>query len=145
MEPRISIVTLGVADLQRSSAFYEALGWQPAAKQFEGIRFFRCGCMALALYPGDKLAEDAGLPATAYAPEQTFSGVTLAHNTRSREAVDDVLAEAKSAGAEVVKPAAEAFWGGYSGYFRDLDGHLWEVAWNPHAPLDENGTPQLPD
>lgn len=144
MEQRVSIVTLGVADLQRSSAFYEALGWQPVARQFEGIRFFRCGCLTMALYPWDKLAEDVGFRAEAPDPAQTFSGVSLAHNTRSREAVDDVLAEAKLAGAEVVKPAADAFWGGYSGYFRDLDGHLWEVAWNPHAPLDENGTPQLP-
>lgn len=145
MEPRISIVTLGVAELERSSAFYQALGWRPVARQFEGIRFFRCGCLAMALYPWNKLAEDVGLPAKAPDPKQAFGGITLAHNTRDREAVDEVLAEAKTAGAEIVKPAAEAFWGGYSGYFRDLDGHLWEVAWNPHAPLDESGAPQLPD
>lgn len=145
MEQRISLVTLGVADLERSSAFYEALGWAPAARAFEGIRFFRCGCLALSLYPRDKLAEDAGLPAEAADHVSAFSGVTLAHNTRSREAVDAVLTEAQAAGAEIVKPAAEVFWGGYSGYFRDLDGHLWEVAWNPHAPLDEAGALQIPD
>ncbi|MGP1255002.1 MAG: VOC family protein [Kiloniellales bacterium] len=145
MEQRISLVTLGVADLERSSAFYEALGWKPTAREFEGIRFFRCGCLAMSLYPRDKLVEDVGLSAEAADQASSFSGVTLAHNTRCREAVDAVLAEAQAAGAEIVKPAAEVFWGGYSGYFRDLDGHLWEVAWNPHVPLDEAGTPQLPD
>lgn len=145
MEQRISLITLGVADLERSSAFYEALGWEPTARQFEGSRFFRCGSLAMSLYPRDKLAEDVGLPAETADQASTFSGVTLAHNTRSREAVDAVLIEAQMAGGEIVKPAAEVCWGGYSGYFRDLDGHLWEVAWNPHFPLDEAGAPQLPD
>ncbi len=149
MEQRLSLITLGVDDLDRSAAFFERLGWQPAARQVAGARFYRLGCLALSLYPWRKLAEDAGLPHGPAAQRrhraQDFNGVTLAHNTRARAEVDAVLAAAAAAGAEILKPAADAFWGGYSGYFRDLDGHVWEVAWNPHFPLDAAGAPQLPD
>ncbi len=141
MEQRISIVTLGVLDLARSRAFFERLGWKRSVKGAEGIAFFQAGAIALALYPRDELAKDAGV-----APGGSgFSGITLAYNARSREEVDAVLAEVVAAGATLQKPAEEAFWGGYSGYFADLDGYLWEVAWNPSFPIDSIGNIQLPE
>ncbi|NNE23495.1 MAG: VOC family protein [Rhizobiales bacterium] len=141
MEQRFTLITLGVRNLEISTRFFERLGWRRAVQQVEGISFFQCGCCALSLYPRSDLAKDAGI-----APDgDGFGGFAVAYNTRSKGEVDDVLAEAKSAGGEIVKPAQEAFWGGYSGYFRDLDGHLWEVAWNPNFPLDENGFVRLPD
>ena len=142
MEQRLSIVTLGVADLDRSRAFYERLGWRRSGKAFDGVAFFRAGGgVVLALYPRHALAEDAGVPAEGTG----FGGITLAHNARSREEVDAVLAEAEAAGAGLLKPAQDVFWGGYSGYFADPDGHPWEVAWNPHFPLAEDGSLTLPD
>jgi hypothetical protein len=141
MEQRLSIVTLGVADLARSREFYERLGWRRSAKGSEGVAFFRAGGVVLALYPRAALAEDAHVPAEGGG----FGGVTLAHNARSREEVDAVLAGAQAAGARLLKPAQDVFWGGYSGYFADPDGHPWEVAWNPFFPLDEEGRLQLPD
>ena len=141
MEQRVSIVTLGVADLARSRAFYERIGWRPAANQAEGIVFFQAGGMALALYPREELAKDANVPAEG----SGFRGTTLAYNARSRAEVDAVLAEAKTAGARIVKPAQDAFWGGYSGYFADLDGFLWEVAWNPFFPIAADGSIQIPE
>jgi uncharacterized glyoxalase superfamily protein PhnB len=107
----------------------------------DGIVFFQAGGMALALYPRDELAKDAKVSAEA----QGFSGITLAHNTRSRAEVDSVLKEAAAAGAKIVKPAEEAFWGGYSGYFSDPDGFLWEVAWNPFFPITEDGSIKIPE
>src|SRR5271155_3062955 len=127
MEQRISILTLGVADLNRSREFYERLGWQRSMAENEGIVFFQAGGMALALYPRVELAKDANVAAMGHG----FGGVTLAYNARSRADVDSVIEEAKAAGANTLKPAQEAFWGGYSGYFADPDGFLWEVAWNP--------------
>jgi predicted lactoylglutathione lyase len=141
MEQRLSLVTLGVADLARSRAFYEALGWKRSAIRAERVAFFQMGGIVLALFGREDLAKDAGIPVEG----SGFSGVAFAHNTRSRDEVDAVLAEAVGAGARLVKPAQEAFWGGYSGYFADPDRHLWEVAWNPGFPLDENGFLQLPD
>jgi uncharacterized glyoxalase superfamily protein PhnB len=141
MEQRFSLVTLGVDDLERAVGFYERLGWKQSVKDAPGMAFFQCNGVAFGLYPRTALAEDVGVDATTTG----FSGVTLALNTRSRDEVDQVLAEVETAGAEVVKPAEEAFWGGYSGYFRDPDGHLWEVAWNPDLPLDEAGNVTLPD
>jgi uncharacterized protein len=141
MEQRISIITLGVADLTRSREFYERLGWRRSSASSAEIVFFQAGGMALALYPRAELAKDAKVAAEGYA----FPGFTLAFNARSREEVDAVLAEAKGAGATILKPAQEAFWGGYSGYFSDPDGFLWEVAWNPFFPISENGALQLPD
>ena len=141
MEQRVSLITLGVSDLNRSREFYQRLGWRPSMANTEGITFFQTGGMALALYPRDELAKDATI-----APEgQGFSGITLAYNTRNRNEVDSVLKEAKAAGATILKPAQEAFWGGYSGYFSDPDCFLWEVAWNPHFPIAEDGSIRVPD
>lgn len=141
MEQRVSLITLGVADLDRARAFYEALGWERSLKSLEGVVFFQTGCMALGLYPRDKLAEDAKIPAEGAG----FSGITLAYNARSREEVDAVFAEAVGVGAKPVKQPEEVFWGGYSGYFADPDGHLWEVAWNPGFPIAEDGAVTIPD
>jgi uncharacterized protein len=141
MEQRISIVTLGVADLTRSREFYERLGWRPSSASSAEIVFFQAGGMALALYPRAVLAKDAGIAPEGYA----FPGFTLAYNARTREQVDAVLAEAQKSGATILKPAHEAFWGGYSGYFSDPDGFLWEVAWNPFFAIAENGALELPE
>jgi len=141
MEQRVSIVTLGVADLTRSREFYERLGWRRSMANAEGIVFFQTGGMALALYPRHELVKDANVAADG----QGFSGISLAYNARNREEVDSVLAEAKTAGARILKPAQEAFWGGYSGYFLDPDGFLWEVAWNPSFPIAEDGAIRIPN
>ncbi len=141
MEQRISIVTLGVAELIRSREFYERLGWRRSMGETEGIVFFQAGGMALAFYPREELAKDANV-----APDgHGFAGITLAYNARSRGEVDSVLEEAKAAGANILKPAQEAFWGGYSGYFSDPDGFLWEVAWNPFFPIAEDGSIRISD
>ncbi|WP_435360547.1 VOC family protein [Haloarchaeobius sp. DFWS5] len=134
MNPRISIVTLGVADLARSTEFYrDGLGLPARDDDNDGIAFFELAGAWLALYPWDALAEDATV-----SPEGSgFRGVTLAHNVASKDAVDAALDEAAAAGGTIVKPAQDVFWGGYSGYFADPDDHLWEVAWNPGFPLDE--------
>jgi predicted lactoylglutathione lyase len=141
MEQRVSLITLGVTDLNRSREFYERLGWRRSMTKAEGIAFFQTGGMALALYPRTDLAKDANTSAEG----QGFNGITLAYNTRNRTEVDSVLEEAKTAGAKVVKPAEEAFWGGYSGYFSDPDGFLWEVAWNPQFAMEEDGSIRIPD
>ncbi|MFZ1063459.1 MAG: VOC family protein [Acidimicrobiales bacterium] len=128
MEPRLSIITLGVADLQRSFEFYaNGLGLATTRTPDQGIIFFQTSGVTLALYPYDELAHDVG--AEWNVPRSRFSGITIAHNVRSRDEVDAVLALAARAGATVVKPAADTFWGGYSGYFSDPDDYLWEVAW----------------
>jgi catechol 2,3-dioxygenase-like lactoylglutathione lyase family enzyme len=141
MEQRISIVTLGVANLERSRNFYERLGWRRAAEKAEGIVFFHAGGMALALYPRTELAKDANIGGEG----RGFGGITLAYNARSRDEVNAVLAEAKAAGAKVLKPAQEAFWGGYSGYFSDPDDFPWEVAWNPSLSIAGDGSIRLPN
>ena len=129
MEPRISIITLGVTDLQRSVEFYrDGLGLPLVDDNTESIAFFQTNGTWLALYPRDALADDIGIATEV----RGFSGVTLAHNVRTREEVDSLLNVAVSAGAGLVKPAQDTFWGGYSGYFADPEGYLWEVAWNPH-------------
>ena len=130
MDPHISIVTLGVEDLDEATTFYrDGLGL-PEYDWDGPITFFDLEGAWLALFARDALADDATVPVAG----SGFSGVTLAHNAEAEADVDDVLAEAESAGAEIVKPAAETDWGGYSGYFADPDGHLWEVAYNPHFP-----------
>ncbi len=135
------MLTLGVRDLRLSTAFLERLGWRRSVRAAEGVAFFQCGSIALGLYPLEDLAKDAGtVPGGA-----GFGGVAIAHNVRSKEEVDRLLDEVERAGGTIVKPAEEAFWGGYSGYFSDLDGHLWEVAWNPGFALDEEGAVRLPD
>ena len=133
MEPRISIITLGVADLPRSIEFYrDGLGLPLTDEDTESIAFFRIPGTWLSLYPHDALAEDVGI-----APEGGgFSGVTLAHNVRSPAEVDALLDTAVAAGATLVKAGQDVFWGGYSGYFADPDGHLWEVAWNPYFVIE---------
>ena len=129
MEPRISIITLSVSDLPRSVAFYrDGPGLTLFDENTESIAFFRNRGTWLALYPREALAADVGISAEG----SGFSGVTLAHNLRSREEVDALLDVAVSAGANLVKPAQDTLWGGYSGYFSDPDGYLWEIAWNPH-------------
>jgi len=141
MEQRLSIVTLGVRDMARACAFYERLGWRASSASNDDVTFFRAGGVVLGLYGRTALAEDAKV-----SPDgDGFAGIALAHNTASREAVDAVVAEAAAAGGTVIKPAEDVFWGGYSGYFADPDGHLWEVAWNPHFPVDEAGNLILPD
>ncbi len=130
-----------MTDLDRSREFYERLGWRRSMAKAEGIVFFQAGGMALALYPRHELAKDATV-----APEgHGFTGMTLAYNARTRQDVDSVLAEAEAAGATIVKPAQDVFWGGYSGYFADPDGFLWEVAWNPFFPIAEDGSIRIPD
>jgi uncharacterized protein len=141
MEQRVSLITLGVADLARSREFYERLGWQRSMANAEGVVFFQTGGMALALYPLLELAKDAKI-----SPEgHGFRGIALAYNARTREEVDLVLAEAQTAGAKILKPAEEAFWGGYSGYFADPDGFPWEVAWNPSFPMMADGSIRIPE
>jgi predicted lactoylglutathione lyase len=141
MEQRVSLITLGVVDLERSRKFYESLGWRQSMADAEGIVFFQTGGIAVALYPRDELAKDANI-----APGgDGFGGIALAYNTRHREEVDAVLAEAMAAGAKLLKPAKEASWGGYSGYFSDPDGFVWEVAWNPFFQMAEDGSIRIPD
>ncbi len=141
MEQRVSIITLGVADLERSTEFYERLGWRKAMAKAEGVVFFQTGGMVLALYPRTELAKDAKITPEGHG----FCGISLAYNARTRNEVDAVLAEAQAASAKLLKPAEDAFWGGYSGYFSDPDGFPLEVAWNPSFPMAEDGSIRLPD
>jgi len=130
MEPRISLVTLGVTDLARSVRFYhEGLGLPlREGSDVSVVAFFETRGTWLALFPREALAADAGVPADG----SGFPGFSLAHNARTREEVDAVLDRAQASGARLVKAAGDTNWGGYSGYFADPDGYLWEVAWNPH-------------
>jgi len=141
MDPKINIITLGVSNLARALHFYrDGLGWPVSSAGNEHIAFLRTGGVVLALYSRMSLAEDVTVDPDGHG----FRGLTIAHNVAQREQVDSVLAEAVVAGATIVKPAVDAFWGGRSGYFADPDGHLWEVAWNPHFPLKEDGSIDLP-
>ncbi len=137
MEPRLTVVTLGVSDFERSLDFYgNRLGW-PAKVVNGEVAFFKLNCVVLALYPKDLLAKDADV-----SPEGGgFPGFTLAHNVESPEEVDKVLDEARAAGAGIPKKAQKTSWGGYGGYFADPDGYLWEVVHNPFWSLDEKGNP----
>jgi len=138
MEPRISVITLGVADLDRSYRFYaEGLGLPTTRKASEGIVFFQTRGATLALYPYDSLADDVGPGWNE--PRSRFPGITLAHNVRERHEVDEVLATAVAAGATIVKTADDTDWGGYSGYFTDPDGYLWEIAWGAFE-LNDDGS-----
>lgn len=140
MEQRLSLVTLGVRDVARSRRFYEALGWRAAPFPGDEVAFFQLGGIGLSLFGRAALAADAGVADDA----SGFSGVTLAHNCRDKASVDALLSHALACGGRVLKPAQDAVWGGYSGYFADPDGHLWEVAWNPFFPLAEDGAITLP-
>ncbi len=140
IEPRISVITLGVADVPRAREFYRALGWPLSGVAEEGVAFFRNAGSRLALYPLQGLADEAGQTP---APPGSIR-VTLAINVESKELVDETLARAVQVGAELLQPPQDRFWGGYSGYFADRDGHAWEVAYNPFWPIGEDGLPQLP-
>ena len=138
MEQRLSLVTLGVRDLERARRFYEALGWTSGAAPADDVVFFQAGCTIVALWGREQLAED-----TVVEDSGGWGGITLAYNARSPAEVDAVLAEAEAAGAKLARPGAETFWGGYSGLFVDPEGHPWEVAHNPHWTLEEDGTVRL--
>jgi uncharacterized protein len=140
MRPRLTLVTLGVSDMVRARKFYEMLGFEASSASQESVTFFNAGGVVLGLFGRAALAEDAHIAESG----SGFSGVALAHNTASEAEVDRVLTHAVACGATLTKPAQKVFWGGYSGYFADPDGHLWEVAYNPFAPLDENGHMTLP-
>lgn len=140
MPTRLSLVTLGVANVARSRRFYEALGYKASSASVDSTVFLDAGGVILSLFGRAALAEDAAVPDT----QPGFSGVTLAQTLASEDEVDQRLAHAVGCGATLVKPAQKVFWGGYSGYFADPDGHLWEVAYNPFWPLDPEGRPQLP-
>lgn len=138
MEQRVSLVTLGVNDLARSRAFYEALGWTTRSAPEDDVAFFQAGSLVVALWSRARLAEDSGVEDSG-----GWGGVTLAHNVRSPEQVGHVLAEAAAAGATIARAGAETFWGGYSGVFVDPDGHPWEVAHNPFWTLGDDGSVSL--
>lgn len=141
-EPRISLITLGVDDLERSLRFYrDGLGLPTTWNVDRGVIFFQTSGTTLALYPYEKLAEDAG-PGF-QAPRGKFAGITLAHNVREKADVARLLALAEKAGGTIVKPAQDTFWGGHSGYFTDLDGYLWEIAWGAF-PLRDDGSLEIP-
>ena len=140
MEPRVSLITLGVGDLGRSKEFYRKLGFKASSVGGDQVVFMQAGALGLCLFPRESLACDADVPAEG----SGFRAVALAHNVREKDEVDAVMAEAIGAGGEIVKPAQEASWGGRSGYFVDPDGHLWEVAWNPHFPLAPDGALTIP-
>jgi catechol 2,3-dioxygenase-like lactoylglutathione lyase family enzyme len=136
VEQRLSLVTLGVADVGRAVGFYEALGWKPDNDwRKQGVAFFQCGGIAVALWSRDELGDDSTVD-----DPGGWGGVTVAYNVRSPAEVDAVLAEAEAAGATIGRPGTETFWGGYSGVFVDPDGHPWEVAHNPHWTINEDGT-----
>ena len=140
MEQRISLITLGVADVTRARTFYERLGWR--GQEVEETVFFQTGGLALVLWGRAKLAGDAGLDDSG---TDGFGGMTLAHNVRSRAEVDEVLDQAASAGARMIRAAQETFYGGYAGFFADPDGHVWEIAHNPGFTLDGQGAITIPD
>ena len=140
MNQHLHIITLGVRDFKTSFEFYsKILGWKPASSSNDDIAFFQAGGMVLAIYPREKLAEDAVI-----APEGSgFSGITLAYNAQSEAEVDAVIADLKAKGVKIIKEPQKVFWGGYSSYFADPDDYRWEVAYNPYFQFDENGNLKL--
>ena len=140
MEQRVSLVTLGVADLERSRSFYRGLGWVDSPSPSDDVVFFQAGGMVVGLWSRAELAVDSVVE-----DNGGWGGITLAHNTRSREEVDMVIEEARAAGATIGREPAETFWGGYSGVFIDLDGHPWEVAHNPGWTITDSGETRLGD
>lgn len=135
MRQKLNIITLGVKDMDKSLDFYEkGLNWKKSAASQGNIVFFQMGGIVLALYPLEALAEDVQVPLE----RSGFSGFTICHNAKTEKEVDEVLTQVEKLGAKIVKPAEKVFWGGYSGYFEDLDGHIFEVAHNPFAEFDEN-------
>ena len=140
MEQRLSLVTLGVRDLARARAFYEALGWTTGAQPGDDVVFFQAGATVVSLWRREQLAEDSGVEDAG-----GWGGVTLAHNVRSPAEVDAVIAEAEAAGATIPRRGAPTFWGGYSGVFLDPEGHPWEVAHNPRWTITDDGATKLPE
>ncbi|MEP5761391.1 MAG: VOC family protein [Litoreibacter sp.] len=135
MEQRVSLITLGVTDVEVAAAFYEALGWMRVETQ-DGVVAFDLISQTLGLYPKAGLAEELGMEVSNIGG---FSGITLAHNVRNKEDVSTLLDRVPSAGGRILKPAQDVFWGGHHGYFADVDGHVWEVAFNPYSALREDG------
>jgi uncharacterized protein len=140
MDQRLSLITLGVSDLPRARAFYEGLGWTTRAAPGDDVAFFQAGCMVVALWGREQLAEDSGVE-----DNGGWGGITLAYNTRSNEEVDSVIEEARAAGATIPREPGETFWGGYSAMFVDPDGHPWEVAHNPRWTITPDGATKLPE
>jgi uncharacterized protein len=138
MEQRVSLITLGVSDLERARKFYEGLGWKTGAAPADDVVFFQAGGMIVALWGREQLAEDSVVE-----DGGGWGGITLAYNVRSPDEADAVIEEARHAGARIVREPAETFWGGYSAVFVDPDGHPWEVAHNPHWTLAEDGSVRL--
>jgi len=139
---RLSLVTLGVSDLAKSTAFYEALGFRRKARRAPGVAFFEAGGVILSLWTTDELAKDV---AVTIDESQAFRAASLAWNCASTDEVDAAMVRARAAGAKTLRAAAKVFWGGYTAYFADPDGHIWEVAFNPEFPLSEDGRLTLPD
>jgi predicted lactoylglutathione lyase len=139
MDQRVSLITLGISDLDRARSFYEALGWKTGAKEADDVVFFQAGGMVVSLWGREQLAEDS-----AVTDGGGWGGVALAYNTSSTEEVDAVIEEARKAGATIGREPGETFYGGYSGIFIDPDGHPWEVAHNPRWTVNEDGTVTLP-
>jgi uncharacterized protein len=139
MEQRLSLITLGISDLERARKFYEALGWTSGAAPDDDVVFFQAGGMIVALWDRAKLAEDS-----AVTEGSGWGGITLAYNTRSAKEVDDVIEEARAAGATIGREPGETFWGGYSAVFIDPDGYPWEVAHNPNWTIEADGSVTLP-
>lgn len=141
MRQKLTLITLGVSDLAKAVDFYEVgLGWKRASASLDDLVLFDLGGIILALYSRERLGEDAGVPHEG----SGFSGITLSYNARDEHEVDHVIRQVESLGATVVKRPQKAFWGGYNAYFRDLDGHMFEVAFNPYWPLDASGAVHLP-
>jgi catechol 2,3-dioxygenase-like lactoylglutathione lyase family enzyme len=139
MKQRVTVITLGISDLKRARAFYEALGWRSRAGEDDDVVFFQIGGSVLSLWDRARLAEDSGIELGS-----GYGGITLAHNVGSPSEVDAIVEQAAQAGATITRPPAETFWGGYSGVFADPDGYPWEVAHNPHWRLDDDGNVTLP-
>lgn len=141
MRQKFNLITLGVSDVKRSTAFFESLGWKKSSASMEEMIFFPLGGMVLGLHPRHELAADAGVSEAG----SGFSGITISYNAKSEQEVDEVLKEVENVGATIIKPAQRVYWGGYSGYFKDFDGHLFEVAFNPFWEQDSNDNVILPD
>ena len=140
MRQKLNLITLGVDDFEKSLAFYEkGLGWIKSDKSMDNLALFPLGGMTLVLYPRQELAEDATLQ---YQPSE-FPGLSFSYNAKSEKEVDEILKQVATLGATIIKPAQKVFWGGYSGYFKDLDGHLFEVAFNPFWEFDEHDNLKL--
>ena len=135
MRQKFTLITLGVKDFQKALTFYESLGWKKSEQSQETYALFPLDGMVLGLYPLQKLEKDT----TLNYQQSVFSGITISYNATSEEEVDAVMQEAERLGATIVKPAQKVFWGGYSGYFKDLDGYVFEVAYNPFWKIDKEG------